>query len=398
MPFFQPLELLPDDPIFALPTLFSKNENPNKVNLGIGIYKDEKGQSKVFDCVKNAEKDFLSKNFSKDYLPIDGNSQFIKSLLSKIFHGIDSRSFDNPLVYAAQTLGGTGALRIGSELLSRSLSKNIFIPEETWPNHALVFNTAKMHVHSYPYYDQETGLLQFEELCKAIKAMPKASVILLHACCHNPTGVDPSIEQWQELSALIKKQQILPFFDFAYQGFGKGFEEDAKAVRYFYTQGHDMMLAYSCSKNFGLYGERLGLLAVICTDTKSAANIPSNIKPLIRSDYSNPPIYGAHIATSILQSPILSTQWQNELSSMRLRCDSMRKLFAEKLCSRTSKRDFSNLFTQQGLFSFCKLSKDEVTSLRKNYGIIMPDNGRINVSALTANTIDYVVDAIIQTI
>lgn len=398
MAFFQSLKPLPDDPIFALPALFAADKHPQKVNLGIGIYKDSKGKSKVFDCVKNAEFALLHGNLSKDYLPIDGDSSFVKGLLSKIFNGIEATSFDNPLVYGAQALGGTGALRLGAEVISRLLSKEIFIPDETWPNHALIFNTAGMHVHSYPYYDVENGVLKFDELCSAIKTMPAGSVILLHACCHNPTGIDPSIEQWKQLSELIMKQKILPFFDFAYQGLGNGFDEDSEAVRHFYRHGHEMLIAYSCSKNFGLYGERVGMLAVVSSDMQSAKSLPSNIKPLIRSDYSNPPLYGARIAASILQSPSLTEEWQNELCSMRCRCDSMRHLFVEKLSKSTPKRNFASLSSQKGLFSFCRLSKHEVTSLRQNYGIIMPDNGRINVAALTENNIDYVVNAIAETL
>lgn len=391
MSFFQSLSTLPEDPIFSLNEKFKRIENPKKVNLGMGIYKSDEGISVPFRAIQKAEENLLTQALSKDYLPIDGNASFTDSLLKVIFGGLnEGDTFPN--IYAAQCIGGTGGLRLGAELINRELSRVVYIPEISWPNHAQIFRFAGMVLKTYPYAIDKYGELDFFKICQAFEKMPPGSLVVLHACCHNPTGVDFTLEQWMELSALIKKRNLLPFFDFAYHGFGISLDKDAEGLRYFYSQGHEMMVSYSCSKNFGLYGERLGMLAIVTKD-EDTRNVSSHVKSIIRTDYSNPPIHGSRLVTAILQSEALTKEWKDEVDEIRKRCQKMRKELAIALSA--SPHDFSFLLRQHGLFSLTGLTKDEVYSLREQYGIVMPDNGRINIAALTDDNIAYVASSII---
>lgn len=390
MGFFKVLSTLPEDPIFSLTGLYAKNQHANKVNLGIGVYRDGEGMSTPFSCIKKAEQALLEKDLGKDYLPIDGDPLFLKSLLAVIF-GYQSNHSIDPNIYAAQSVGGTGALRIGAELVSREFSRIVFIPEITWSNHFQIFQAAGMRVHTYPYSINEKGELDFEKLCKSIEKIPPGSLILLHACCHNPTGVDFTLEQWKLLSALIEKGKLLPFFDFAYHGLGVDLDKDAAGIRYFHAQGHEMMVAYSCSKNFGLYGERVGMLAIVTHDPETA-NVASHVKSLIRTNFSNSPLHGSRLVALVLQSPALTAEWQKEVQAMRERCYAMRLKL--KLGLANTKKDFSFLLNQKGLFSLTGLTRAEVLQLRENYGVIMPDNGRLNIAALTERNVAYVSQAI----
>lgn len=395
IPFFDSLTLLPEDPILGLNAFFASDPNPSKVNLGIGTYKTAENKSLVLTAITKAESFILSKHLNKEYLPIDGDSEYVKQALNLLF-GNQSQALTAGNISGVQTLGGTGALRLGGEFLASKISPIIFIAQQTWPNHALVFSKAGLKVETYPYYDLNTHQFKFDELCNAITEMPKGSAILLQACCHNPTGIDPSFEQWEVLSELIKKQHILPFFDIAYQGFGQDVEADAKPIRYFVEQGHEVLVAYSFSKNFGLYGERVGILAAATHDPLTAKKIISQIKLLIRANYSNPPAQGARIISTVLSSPELTHEWKQELQNMRDRISEMRNALIASLMVRANHIDFTFMHQQIGMFSLCGLDQQQVERLRKEKGIYMPMNGRINIAGLNTQNLDYVADSLVS--
>lgn len=392
MSFFSDLALLPDDSILGLERLFAADARPDKINLGIGAYRDAAGFSPVLSSVKKAETFLLEKETNKNYLPIEGSSLFLTSAL-KLLMG---EGFCSDRVFAAQTIGGTGALSIGGEFLVENKNKVIFIPTPSWPNHQNIFGRAGFSVKSYPYFDPQTHGIDFLGVCQAIEEMFAGDVILLHACCHNPTGMGFTHKEWKELSILIKKRKVIPFFDIAYQGFGVGLDEDALAVRLFYEEGHEMLVAYSFSKNFGLYGERVGVLGIISADSKYIPQIRGQVNSKIRANYSNPPIHGAHTILTILQSRELTDEWKLELEGMRRRIQKMRQLLYEALQTYHLKQDVSWLQKEQGLFSFFNLTSSGVLELRKEKGIYMPGNGRINNAGLNEENVSFVAEALMQ--
>lgn len=397
MPFFDEIPLLPPDAILGLPIAFAAETNPNKVNLGIGSYKTAEGTPLVLKCVRKAENIILQKNLNKEYLPIDGDHDFLKCSLQLIF-GNDLSSIEPARIYSSQTVGGSGALRIAGEFLTKLVNKNIFLSQPSWPNHKPIFERAGMNVGSYPYFDVQTNSLDFKGMCAAINNLPPTSVILLHACCHNPTGVDPNLDQWQELSHLIKKRGLFPFFDLAYQGFVDNLDSDAQAVRLFAKEGHEMMVAYSYSKNFGLYGERVGLISLIASNPDLVPNIGSQIKTIIRGNYSTPPLHGARIVSTVLKSPELNIEWRSELKKMCDRVKEMRNALIAALLVKGKDHNFSSILNQNGLFSFIGLNKDQVDRLREEYAIYMPANGRINLAGLNSQNIEYVAEALLSVI
>lgn len=392
MSFFQNIPLLPVDPIFGVSHAFTADPRPNKINLSVGAYKTAEGQPLVLSSVKKAENILLQRALNKEYLPIEGDPQFLESA-AQLMLGADSPVLQSGRYFSAQSVGGTSALRISAELLAKCSSKMIFIPQPSWENHKQTFEHAGLKVGTYPYLDPLTHYLDYSGMCEAIQNMPKKSIILLHACCHNPTGVDLNEEQWKELSDLIQKQELIPFFDMAYHGFGKGLEEDAKAVRYFANKIPEMVIAYSFSKNFSLYGERVGFLMVISPPT-FLLSLKSQIKSLIRGNYSNPPLHGARIVSTILQSPELGLEWKKELEGMRERIEEMRRTFIAALLAQTTDRDLSYLKEQQGLFSFLGLGAPQVQYLRDEKAIYMPYTSRINVASLNTQNVSYVAESI----
>lgn len=397
MSFFADIPLLPEDPILNLPVAFKEDPRPEKINLGIGAYKSAEGHPFVLAAVQKAESILLQKHLDKEYLPIDGDPDFLRHSLRLLF-GIDSPFLKSGLYYAAQTPGGTSALRIGAEFLSKISRTTIFLPQPSWSNHKQVFERAGLNIGSYPYYNDETSNLDFGGMCRAIKNMPPKSAILLHGCCQNPTGLDPTFEEWQELSNLIERQNVIPFFDIAYQGFGTDLDEDARAVRLFADRGHEMLTAYSYSKNFGLYGERTGFLTLCLSEKGQANKIASQIRYLIRANYSNPPLHGARIVSTILKSPELTSEWKTELSTMRERVREMRKSLIATLLSLSREKDFSSLYKQIGLFCFLGLNRNEVRRLREEFAIYMPDDGRINAAGLSTRNVLEIAKAILTVI
>lgn len=395
MSFFDSTTLLPADPILNLPVIFNADPRPLKVNLGIGSYKDAIGQSLILSSVKKAEASLVKKELSKEYLPIEGSPSFIKAASELIF----SKAILDKLqggFFVAQSLGGTGALRLGGEFLTQETSKSIFISTPSWPNHKVVFTRAGMKVHHYRYYDEHLHVIDFEGMCQDIQNMPPGSTILLHACCHNPTGFDLSMEQWQIISALLKKQRVIPFFDFAYQGFRDSIDSDAQPIRTFANEGHEMLVANSFSKNFGLYGERVGSLSVLTKHKEASTKVGSQIKQLIRGNFSNPPRHGAQIITEVLESSDLKNEWLKELYEMSNRIKAMRKALFTGLQERYSDKDWGFIQQQSGFFSFCGLNSDQVHQMTNKFGIYMPSNGRINVAGLNEQNIEYVLEALVK--
>lgn len=394
MSFFDSLTEFPEDPIMSLPIHFAKDPRKNKVNLGIGTYRNAENQSSVLSSVKKAESIIYGKEPNKEYLPIEGMASFIQAVSTLVF-GKDLMDKISGNTFSAQTIGGTSALFTGSKFLKEEVGNTIYIPQPTWPNHQGVFQSVGMNVLRYSYYDDTKHVLDFDQMCKDISKMPEKSIIILHASCHNPSGLDPSHGQWKELSALIKKQKILPFFDSSYQGFKESIDEDAFPIRLFASEGHEMLVASSYSKNFGLYAERVGSLHVICKNNDLAKKAGSQIKSIIRSSYSNPSKHGSAIIAEILNNEILKTEWLEELKTMRERLKSMRLTLTDALQAK-GKKDWSFLKNQHGFFSFSGLDVCQVQRLIKDFAIYLQSNGRINVAGINNHNIDYIVDAITE--
>ena len=382
---FPTLETLPEDPILGLSLACKKDPRPQALNLGVGTYRNAEGKPYLFSSVRKAEQLILSQN--KEYLPIDGHAEYIEQCLSLVFgESLPEGTF------GCQTIGGSGALRIGAELL-RTLSHNqIYISTPSWPNHQQIFSLAGLNVHSYPYYSNHS---LDPSMWEAIEKMPRGSIVVFQGCCHNPTGIDPSMDEWKKLSSLLLEKDLIPFFDLAYQGFKESTEADVAPIRYFAKQGHQMFVAVSLSKNFGLYGERVGLLAVVTQNTHQLKPTHSHCKRLIRGNYSNPPLHGARIVHTILQDPSLKKEWQNELQHIRERIIEMRKTFVAELQTKQTKKDFSFLLQQSGMFSFSDLSEDQVKRLQQEHAIYLPRNGRLTIAGLNHQNIHHIIDAIV---
>lgn len=394
MPLLDSIELYPDDPILGIPKAFAADPRLHKVNLGIGTYRDSEGKPYILDCVRDAEAILNQKINSKEYLPIEG-SQSLLNLTQSLIYGnsITDASGD---VFFAQTIGGTSALSIGGQLLAKNIHNVIFLPNETWPNHPSVFSKSGFTVKNYHYYNERTHELDFDRLCSEISAMPEKSTILLHACCQNPTGIDPTNDQWKELSSIIKKQKLIPFFDLAYQGFKKSLEEDVFAIRYFVSQGHELLVANSFAKNLGLYGERVGTISIVTQNKETTRKVGSQVKQLIRGNYSSPPRRGAEIITEIFSTDRLMKTWKKELANMRDRLVEMRHTLMSGLQAKAFHHDWSFLNHQSGFFSFCGLTESQVHRLIKDYAIYLPYNGRITVAGLNGHNMEYVIDAIVE--
>lgn len=394
MSFFDQIEEVPLDPLFALDAAFQSDSRAHKVNLGIGIYRAEDEKSFVFSSIRKADKELRDAELPKNYLPIGGDTQFLR-LTEQLVFGEDHPALNEGCIYSAQTVGGTGALSIAAFLMSKKFGiKNIYVPTPTWVNHYNIFQAVGMKVETYPYFDHDRHQLDFDGLCKTIKQMPAESAIVLHASCHNPTGVDIDEKQWIEIHRLLSERSILPVFDCAYQGFGRGIVEDVFSLRYFAEQGGELLAAYSYSKAMGLYGERLGAFFAVAKSSSTAAKLGSQTRAYIRAFYSNPPLNGARLAVRILSSPELKENWLHELDSIRNRLSGMREALSAGLKKAIPEADFSFLNRQVGLFSFCDLQKNQVDKLIGDYAIYLPSNGRVNISGLNSKNLKYVIDAI----
>jgi aspartate/tyrosine/aromatic aminotransferase len=379
----------PPDAIFGLVQTFLADKRPNKMSLLVGFFRTEEGKTPVLPCVKEAEAALLEKEDAKEYLPIDGHAAYLARLGALIF-GEKLWEHHQAQICCAQTVGGTGALSLFADFIKKEGAQEIWISDPTWANHLNIFPQAALKVVRYPYYDVQKQTLDFNALLNALAQAPKQAIILLHSNCHNPTGFDLSLDQWRELSELFLERELFPFFDMAYQGFGEGEEKDAAAVRYFLEAGHSLAVAYSCAKNFSLYGERVGALYV--TGGNNCHNVQSELKALIRANYSNPPLHGAAIVAEILGSLSLKKSWQSELHAMRARMAQMRQAFVDALRRQNIPCDFMR--QTKGLFCFTGLNKAQVQRLAESHAIYLPGDGRINITELNQSNLETVVSAI----
>ncbi|XP_024947279.1 aspartate aminotransferase, mitochondrial isoform X2 [Cephus cinctus] len=390
------VEMGPPDAILGVTEAFKKDQNPKKINLGVGAYRDDNGKPFVLPSVLKAEEKMKTKGLDKEYSPISGNPDFCKYSINLAL-GDDNQVVANGLNATVQGISGTGALRIGGAFLNSFFAgnKEVYLPSPSWGNHTPLFKHSGLTVKSYRYYNPKTCGLDFQGLLEDISKIPEKSIILLHACAHNPTGVDPKPEQWKELSALIKKKQLFPFFDMAYQGFASGdVTKDSLAVRLFIEEGHGIALAQSYAKNMGLYGERVGAFSLVTSSKEEAARTMSQIKILIRPMYSNPPIHGARIVNEILGDDQLKQEWLRDVKGMADRIISVRTKLRENLKKEGSSRDWSHITDQIGMFCFTGLKASEVENLTKNYSVYLTKDGRISMAGVTSKNVDYLAHAI----
>lgn len=392
------IEAAPADAILGLTEAFKSNPNPQKVNLGVGVYKDEQGNTPVLQCVKNAEKILFERQNSKSYLPIVGSPEYGKNVQVLLF-GEGSEVITSGRAATAHAPGGTGALRVGAELLKKfKPDARVWVSSPTWANHKGIFGAAGFELGEYDYYDAANFSLDFPALLKSLENVPAGDIVLMHACCHNPSGVDLDGQQWGQVCEIAKTKGWMVFLDFAYQGFSSSVDDDRVAVETFAKAGVDFVVASSFSKNFGLYNERTGAITVICPSKVEAEVAASHLKTTIRVLYSNPPAHGGLVVATVLGDSELKKLWLDELETMRQRIIGMRGAFADGLKARGVAQDFSFIKEQKGMFSFSGLNDNIVGQLRDNKAIYVVGGGRINVAGLTTANIDYVCDAVAELI
>lgn len=389
------VEMGPPDAILGVTEAFNRDTNPRKMNLGVGAYRDDQGKPFVLPCVREAEMRLMTEKLDKEYAGIAGIPDFTKTA-AKLALGENSEVIKSGRITTMQSISGTGALRIGSEFIAKFHgNKVVYQPSPTWGNHIPVFKFAGVDVKNYRYYDKNTCGFDEEGALADIAAIPKGSVILLHACAHNPTGVDPTREQWKKISEICKKNELFVFFDMAYQGFASGdVDGDAFAVRYFLEQGHNICLAQSFAKNMGLYGERIGAFSVVCESPEEAARVASQLKILIRPIYSNPPINGARIVTKILTDPVLQKQWLVDVKGMADRIISMRVQLRDLLAKQGSTRSWKHITDQIGMFCFTGINPQQVEKLIKEHSVYLTKDGRISVAGISTNNVEYLAKAL----
>lgn len=390
--FFDAVPEGPPDPIFGLTGAFKADPRPNKVDLLVGIYKNEKLEPELLPAVKKAKEQIFANDLLADYLPIDGLGEFVDRIGALAFGKLWKESHSK--IYAAQSVGGTGALRVGGEFIFQEITKQAFVPNPTWPNHRMLLERVGFQVESYVYYDKKRHGFDFDGMIADLNRCPEKSCVMLHAACHNPSGCDPSESEWREISRVILRKRLLPFFDFAYQGLGEGLEKDRKAIEIFMNDGHEMAIAYSCSKNFSLYCQRTGALFIVGSNAAVKGRIGSQIKRIIRTLYSNPPAHGARIAAHVLANEGLRKEWERELEAMRSRIQSTREELVKKLTKHNP--HFSYLSGHKGMFSFADLDKSQVQRLISEFAIYLIDNGRISIPGINRQNIDSIADSILK--
>ncbi|QDZ27353.1 amino acid aminotransferase [Noviherbaspirillum sp. UKPF54] len=391
---FSAIEMAPRDPILGITEAYNADKNANKVNLGVGVYYDDNGKVPLLECVKKAEAQLMEKAAPRTYLPIEGLAAYDKAVQELVF-GADSPIIQEKRAITVQAIGGTGALKLGADFLKRfSPNAQVFISDPSWENHRALFESAGFTVNNYPYYDATTRGVNFGGMLNALKGMPAGSIVLLHACCHNPTGADLTEAQWTEVIQVMTQRGLVPFLDMAYQGFGDGIDEDGKVVRRFAAAGGPLFVSNSFSKSFSLYGERVGALSIVAASTEEASRVLSQLKRVVRTNYSNPPTHGGQVVAITLSTPELRKLWEDELAGMRVRIREMRQAMVQKLKEKAPGHNFDFVIQQRGMFSYSGLTKDQVGRLRDEFSIYAVDTGRICVAALNSRNIDAVVDAI----
>ncbi|MCP3673478.1 MAG: aspartate/tyrosine/aromatic aminotransferase [Gammaproteobacteria bacterium] len=392
---FDHLNALPADPLLGLITAFHNDPNPQKVDLGVGVYRDESGHTPIMSAIAKAQTIHLEIEDSKTYISPAGVEGFVDGVKQLVFSK-DSAAYKDGRITGLQTPGGCGALRIGSELLKRLKNDNltVWVSDPTWANHIPLIKATGLEMGTYSYFDAETGAVNFDAMDAKLATLGPSDMVLLHGCCHNPTGADLSFENWQQIATRAAKQGFIPFVDLAYQGLGNGIEQDVKGIRYLSEHIDEMIVATSCSKNFGLYRERTGSLLVQTTSQKQANAVLTQIQEAARASYSMSPAYGGYLVDHILHNDGLRNDWETELNAMARRIKDLRSGLLEKVQQRNIDKDFSFLTTQNGMFSLLGISKEQVHLLRDDYAIYMADSSRINVAGLSTNSLEYVADAL----
>ena len=394
MSLFSAVEMAPRDPILGLNEQFNADTNPSKVNLGVGVYFDDDGKLPLLQCVQTAEKAMMDKPSARGYLPIDGIAAYDAAVKNLVF-GTNSEPVTSGRVATVQAIGGTGGLKIGADFLKHiSPHAKVLISDPSWENHRALFTHAGFTVESYAYYDAATRGVNLDGMLRSLNAAPAGSIVVLHACCHNPTGYDMTAAQWDQVVAVIQSRQLTPFLDMAYQGFGNGIQADGAVIQKFVAAGLNCFVSTSFSKSFSLYGERVGALSVLCSDREEASRVLSQLKIVIRTNYSNPPTHGGAVVAAVLNTPELRSLWEQELGTMRLRIKAMRQKLVESLQAAGVNQDMSFITRQIGMFSYSGLSKEQMLRLRSDFGIYGTDTGRMCVAALNSKNIDYVCAAI----
>ena len=388
------VELAPRDPILGISEAYAADKNPHKVNLGVGMYYDDTGKLPLLDCVRQAEHEMTAKGAARGYLPIDGIAAYDKAVQALVF-GADSDVITSGRTITLQALGGTGGLKIGADFLRRfAPAAQVYISDPSWENHRALFEGAGFAVQTYAYFDPKTRGLDFDDMLASLERIPHGSIIVLHACCHNPTGVDPTAEQWTRIIDVVRSRGIVPFLDIAYQGFGDGTEADASVVRRFAATPGPLFVSSSFSKSFSLYGERVGALSVVAADRDEALRVMSQIKRVVRANYSTPPTHGGQIVATVLCSPELHALWEAELAMMRNRIKLMRAELVEKLHEQLPNANYRYIIAQRGMFSYTGLTRPQVERLRDEFSIYAIDTGRICVAALNSRNVDAIARAI----
>jgi len=398
MSLFTAVEMAPRDPILGLNEQFAADTNPNKVNLGVGVYFDDNGKLPLLECVQSAEKAMMDKPTARGYLPIDGIAAYDAAVKSLVF-GADSEPVSSGRVATVQGIGGTGGLKIGADFL-RKISPNakVMISDPSWENHRALFTNAGFQVDSYAYYDAEKRGVNFDGMLASLNAAAAGTIVVLHACCHNPTGYDISAAQWDQVIAVVKAKSLTPFLDMAYQGFGHGIQEDGAVVAKFVAAGLNFLVSTSFSKSFSLYGERVGALSVLCADKEEADRVLSQLKIVIRTNYSNPPTHGGAVVAAVLSNPELRALWEKELGEMRVRIKDMRQKLVDGLKAAGVQQDMGFITDQIGMFSYSGLNKDQMVRLRTEFGVYGTDTGRMCVAALNSKNIAHVCASIAKVI
>ena len=398
MSLFSAVEMAPRDPILGLNEQYNADTNPNKVNLGVGVYFDDNGKLPLLQCVQAAEKTMMATPTARGYLPIDGIVAYDNAVKALVF-GAESDVVKSGRVSTVQAIGGTGGLKIGADFLKKvSPNAKVLISDPSWENHRAIFINAGFEVGSYAYYDAAKRGVNFEGMLADLNAAAAGTIVVLHACCHNPTGYDITDAQWDQVIAVVKAKGLTAFLDMAYQGFGHGIAEDGAVIGKFVAAGLNIFVSTSFSKSFSLYGERVGALSVVASDKDEASRVLSQLKIAIRTNYSNPPIHGGAVVAAVLNNPELRAQWESELAEMRVRIKAMRQKLVDSLKAAGVKQDMSFITTQIGMFSYSGLTKDQMVRLRSEFGVYGTDTGRMCVAALNSKNIDYVCASIAKVV
>jgi len=398
MSLFTAVEMAPRDPILGLNEQFAADTNPNKVNLGVGVYFDDNGKLPLLECVQAAEKTMMAHPSARGYLPIDGIAAYDTAVKHLVF-GADSEPVTSGRVATVQGLGGTGGLKVGADFLRHLNPKaKVLISDPSWENHRGLFTNAGFTVETYAYYDASKKDINFDGMLASLNAAPAGTVVVLHACCHNPTGYDITPVQWDQVVEVVKTKNLTAFLDMAYQGFGHGIQEDGAVIQKFVAAGLNFFVSTSFSKSFSLYGERVGALSVVCKDKEECGRVLSQLKIVIRTNYSNPPIHGGAVVAAVLGNPELRSLWEKELGEMRVRIKAMRQKMVDGLKAAGVKQDMGFITRQIGMFSYSGLTKDQMVRLRNEFGVYGTDTGRMCVAALNSKNIDHVCASIAKVV